>query len=72
MRLAKAYSAERLEAASERALLLQACSYRSLKSILSRSLPRQIGLEPPTEKPGPQEGNIRGGEYYCQTGPLIQ
>jgi hypothetical protein len=63
MRLAKAYSAERLEAASQRALLLQACSSRSLKSILSRSLDRQIGLEPPTKKPGPRHGNIRGGEY---------
>jgi hypothetical protein len=72
MRLAKAYSAERLEAASQRALLLQACSYRSLKSILSRSLDRQITLETPSEKPGPQHGNIRGGEYYGQAGPLIQ
>ena len=72
LRLAKAYSAERLEAASQRALLLQACSYQSLKSILSRSLDRQITLETPTEKPGPQHGNIRGGEYYGQTGPLIQ
>ena len=72
MRLAKPYSAERLEAASQRALLLQACSYGSLKSILSRSLDRQITLETPSEKPGPQHGNIRGGEYYGQTGPLIQ
>ena len=72
LRLAKTYSAERLEAASERALLLQACSYRSLKSILRRSLDRQITLETPSEKPGPQHDNIRGGAYYGRTGPLIQ
>jgi transposase len=72
MRLARTYSPERLEAASQRALLLAACSYGSLKSILSRSLDRQTTLEAPAEKPGPRHGNIRGGEYYCQPGPLIQ
>lgn len=72
MRLAKVYSIERLEAASQRALLLGACSYRSLKSILSRSLDRQSTLESPPDKPGPRHENIRGGEYYGQAGPLIQ
>ena len=72
MRLARTYSPERLEAASQRALLLAACSYASLKSILSRSLDRQTTLEAPAEKPGPRHGNIRGGEYYGQPGPLIQ
>jgi transposase len=72
MRLAKVYSIERLEAASQRALLLGACSYRSLKSILSRSLDRQSTLESQPDKPGPHHKNIRGGEYYGQAGPLIQ
>jgi transposase len=72
LRLAKGYSAERLEAASQRALLMGACSYRSLKSILSRSLDRQTTLEAHPDKPGPRHRNIRGGEYYGQTGPLIQ
>ena len=36
MRLAKTYTNERLEAASQRALQLQACSYSSLHSILKR------------------------------------
>lgn len=72
LRLAKAYSAERLEAASQRALLLEACSYRSLKSILSRSLDRQTILEPAPDKPGPQHRNIRGGEYYGPGDTRIQ
>ena len=72
LRLAKGYSAERLEAASQRALLLGACSYRSLKSILSRSLDRQTVVDAEPDKPGPRHGNIRGGDYYGQAGPLIQ
>ncbi len=72
LRLAKAYSAERLEAASQRALLLEACSYQSLKSILSRSLDRQTILEPAPDKPGPQRRNIRGGEYYGPADTRIQ
>jgi hypothetical protein len=72
LRLAKAYSADRLEAASQRALRLGACSYRSLKSFLSRSLDRQMIVETELDKPGPRHSNIRGGEYYDQAGPLIQ
>jgi len=73
LRLAKAYTAERLEAASQRALLLEACSYRSLKSILSRSLDRQSVLEAaPPDRPGPQHRNIRGGEYYGPADSRIQ
>jgi transposase len=72
LRLAKTYSPQRLEAASQRALLLQACSYNSLKSILSRSLDRQMSIESPPDKPGPKHDNIRGGDYYGQAGPLLQ
>lgn len=73
LRLAKAYSAERLEAASQRALLLEACSYRSLKSILSRSLDQQKTLEDtPPDRPGPQHRNIRGGKYYGSGDTRIQ
>jgi transposase-like protein len=62
--LAKTYTAVRLEAASQRALLLHAHSYQSLKSILKRSLDRQTELELEVEKPGPQHDNIRGATYY--------
>lgn len=42
MRLLKAYSKERLEAASRRALELRACSYQSLQSILKHSLDQHM------------------------------
>lgn len=64
MSLAKSHSAARLEAASERALLLGACSYQSLKSILKRSLDQQPVLELDIEKAGPHHGNVRGAQYY--------
>ena len=41
LRLGKSYSAERLEAAAQRALASGACSYHSIKSILKRGLDRQ-------------------------------
>ena len=64
MGLAKTYTAARLESASQRALLLRAHSYQSLKSILKRSLDRQTELELDIEKPGPQHDNVRGAAYY--------
>ena len=60
LRLAKTYSNERLEAASQRALQLQACSYSSLQSILKRSLDRQTTLELEPASPGPRHENVRG------------
>ena len=64
MSLAKSHSAARLEAASERALLLGARSFQSLKSILKRSLDQQPVLELDIEKAGPHHGNVRGAQYY--------
>ena len=62
--LAKTYTPERLEAASQRAVLLGAYTYQSLKSILKRSLDQQAVLELESEKSGPRHGNVRGAEYY--------
>ena len=53
LRLAKTYSNQRLEAASQRALQLQACSYQSLKSILKRSLDQQTHARAGTGKTRP-------------------
>ena len=72
LRLAKAYSTERLEAASLRALHLQACSYSSLRSILKRSLDRQTTLELEPGKPGPRHENVRGAGYYDPPTTLLQ
>ena len=64
MRLAKTYSNPRLEAASRRALQLQACSYTSLRSMLKRSLDQQTPMDEAPSGPGPQHENLRGAGYY--------
>jgi len=72
LRLEKIYSRPRLEAASHRAVQLQACSYQSLKSILKRSLDRQLLIENETVSPGPQHENLRGPHYYDPPLSLLQ
>ena len=63
LRLAKTYSAERLEAASQRALRLRAFSYQSLRSILKNSLDRQVLSAPEDHPSGPVHENVRGASY---------
>jgi transposase len=70
--LEKIYSKPRLEAASRRAVQLQAFSYQSLKSILKRSLDRQLVLDPQTVAPGPRHENLRGPLYYDPPTKLVQ
>jgi len=72
LRLEKIYSQPRLEAASRRAVQLQTFSYRSLKSILKRSLDRQLLLGPDDAPPGPQHENLRGPLYYDPPTTLVQ
>jgi transposase len=72
LRLAKTYSDQRLEAASQRALQLQACSYSSLRSILKRSLDKQTTLEQESGKPGPRHENLRGAGYFDPPTTLLQ
>jgi transposase len=69
--LAKTFTAARLEAASQRAVLLGIYSYHSLKSILKHSLDRQPMLELESERSGPNHDNVRGGEYYDQPPTLL-
>lgn len=66
MRLSRRYGAERLEAACQRAVMLDTCNYQSIKSILATSADRQ---------PLPQDGqiapkivhqNLRGQDYYAK------
>jgi transposase len=72
LRLAKTYSNERLEAASQRALQLRAFSYQSLRSILKNSLDRQLSLEPDSDKSGPRHENVRGADYYDPPNTFLQ
>jgi hypothetical protein len=69
IRLAEDYSAKRMEAAAERALLTQACRYQSIKSILKNSLDA-VPLSP-SEPSSPRltHDNVRGAGYFDQEGP---
>jgi len=65
LRLGTRYTGERLEAASRRALALNACSYQSIKSILANGLDRQppeAAQVPPAH--GAVHANVRGASYY--------
>ena len=65
LRFGKRYSNERLEAACRRAIVMNAASYRSIKSILENSLDREP-LEP-VEIPAAHaevHPNVRGSAYY--------
>jgi transposase len=68
MRLGKAYSAERLEAACGRALRLEAISYKSVKSILKTGLDRQPVPATTPAPPPINHLNIRGSQYYHEGG----
>jgi transposase len=64
IRLAERYSAARMEAAADRALLAGACRYQSVKSILKNSLDQQPLSASPALPPPPAHDNIRGAEYF--------
>jgi len=67
MRLSKDYGSQRLEAACRRALVFDACSYRSIKSILKTKLDKESlpGDEEPALVPVPEHENVRGEAYYA-------
>ncbi len=61
--LSRRYEQGRLEAACERALLINAVSYSSVSAILKSGLDRAKPAAEPV-RPAPAHGNIRGGTYY--------
>jgi len=63
MNLAKSHGTERLEAACERALEINARTYSSVKSILQNNLERKR-REPATDGPAITHTNIRGAGYF--------
>jgi transposase len=64
LRLAKAYSDDRLEAACTRALLLGTCRCKSIESILKHGLDsKAVVVEEESALPQQHE-NVRGAEYY--------
>ena len=73
MRLARGYGAQRLEAACRRALALEVCTYKSIKSILQTKMDEQP-LPDRDENTSPvitQHTNIRGKTYYHTQMSLI-
>lgn len=66
LRLGKAYSDIRLEAACKRALFYKGYSYKSIRSILENGLDKQ-SLPENKETIAIQHENIRGNDYFGQT-----
>lgn len=62
--LGRKYSAERLEAASKRALAIRSCSYKSVKSILKNNLDKTILPEYKEVIAVIEHDNIRGQQYF--------
>lgn len=68
IRLAEEYSAPRMEAAAQRALLAGACRYQSVKSILEKSLDTvPLDSSQPVSQPLTHD-NVRGADYFEQGG----
>jgi hypothetical protein len=67
IRLARRYPAERVEAACVRALAVNACTYKSVKSILENGMDHQP-LEDSTtpDAHNIMHANVRGAAYYAQ------
>jgi transposase len=64
LRLGKAYGDARLEAACQRALAVNATSYRSLESMLKTGMDRKPLPAPAAQTPLPLHENVRGPTYY--------
>ena len=67
MRLARAYPAERLEAACRRALDIGAHSYKSVKTILSASLDQTDVSEQHSLSLPADHAHVRGPDYYANS-----
>ena len=63
LRLGDRYGTDRLEAACQRALTINACRYKSVASILERGLDRQPLAETTGELPLTHD-HVRGPDYY--------
>lgn len=65
LNLVKKYSEQRLEAACQRAVAINAPNYKSIVSILQKGLDRVPVEEADTQEPLPfDHANVRGADYY--------
>ena len=67
LRLGKSYGEQRLEAACDRALQINALSYRSIESILKNGLDQKPLRSKENNSKPLQHSNIRGADYYDST-----
>ena len=65
-RLGDSYGVQRLEAACARALRMNACSYKSVKSILKKGLDHIVESDPASVLEPVLHDNIRGADYFDQ------
>jgi hypothetical protein len=69
LQLARKFSPERAEKACQRALYFKGVSYKSIKTILEKSLDTQpFGEDPQANPAAPPtfHDNLRGSQYYAQ------
>jgi transposase len=66
IRLARRYPAERVESACVRALAVNACTYKSVKSILENGLDHQPVDDSTAPAVSIMHANVRGAAYYAQ------
>lgn len=66
IRMAKTWGDERLEAACQKAIDLNACSYTYIKLILEAGGDRRSAVPSPLSAV-PEHDNLRGSEYYSQS-----
>ncbi len=71
MRLNRTYPDERIEKACQRALYINGCSFKSIKSILKNGLDLEQPEVIPIESPIVHE-NIRGKDYFSITDKTVQ
>jgi transposase len=64
IRLINDYTAERVEAAANRAVAVNACTYQSVKSILKNNLDGQPVAPPAESTPPIDHPNVRGPGYF--------
>jgi transposase len=69
LRLSDQYTQQRLEAAAQRACVMDAYSYRSIKSMLEKQLDRVPAEKAAAPRPPVVHGNIRGADYYKSPKP---
>ena len=67
IRLGHRFGESRLEAACARALKFQACSYKTVKSILDSGMDRQLDPDQDNTSMPLMHDNIRGAEYFDET-----